>query len=171
MEDGKDECLYCQSCDQKFHRYCAGVALSEYKTYVPNGSSQFECFHCFKVHKESAVTDLKNCIEVLKAEIFELRSTVQVLSSRVEATEAENRKPEPPSWSHVVQRSKKWPLKQRQETADRESLPARPAGHANSDKRRTQKPSNSQRTVKADGARKIWGTLQGRRHQPKSGEA
>ena len=38
--------LHCQSCDQNFHRYCAGVALSEYKTYVPSGSSQFECFHC-----------------------------------------------------------------------------------------------------------------------------
>ena len=159
VEDGKDECLHCQSCDQKFHRHCAGVTLSEYKTYDPNGSSQFEGFHCFNVHKESAVTDLKNCIEVLKAEILELRSTVQVLSSTVEETEAENRKPEPPSWSHVVQRSKKWPLKQRQETADTESLPARPAGQANSDKRRTQKPSNSQRTVKAHGARKIWGTL------------
>ena len=144
VEDGKDECLHCQSCDQKFHRYFAGVSLSEYKTYAPNGSSQFECFHCFKVHKESAVTDLRNCIEILKAEIVELRSTVQVLSSRVEATEAENRKPEPPSWSQVVRRSKKRPLKQRQETADTESLPARPAGQANSDKRRTQKPSNSQ---------------------------
>ena len=160
VEDGKDECLHCQSCDQKFHRYCAGVALSEYKTYAPNGNSQFECFHCFKVHKESAVTDLRNCIEVLKAEILELRSTVQVLSSRVEATErAENRKPEPPSWSQIVRRSKKRPLKQRQETADTESLPTRPAGQANSDKRRTQKPSNSQKMVKADGARKIWGTL------------
>jgi len=50
-------------------------------------------------------------------------------------------------------------LKQRQETADTESLPARPAGQANSHKQRTQKPSNSQKTVKADGARKIWGTL------------
>ena len=46
--------------------------------------------NCFKVHKESAVTDLKNCIEVLKVEILELCSTVQVLSSRVEETEPEN---------------------------------------------------------------------------------
>ena len=73
VEDGKDECLPCQRCDQKFHRYCAGVALSEYKTYAPNGSSQFECYHYFKVHNKSAVTDLRNCIEVLKAEILELR--------------------------------------------------------------------------------------------------
>ena len=108
----EDECLHRQSCDQKFHRYYAGVALSGYKTYVPNGTSQFECFHYFKVHKESVVTDLKNCIELLKAEILELRSSVQVLSSRVEATEAENRKPEPPSWSQVVRHAKKRPLKQ-----------------------------------------------------------
>ena len=105
------------------------------------------------------MTDLTNCIEVLKAEIFELHSTVQVLSSMVEETEPENRKPEPPSWLQVVRRGKKRLLKQRQETTDTESLPARPAGQPNSDKWRSQKPSNSQKTVKADGARKIWSTL------------
>ena len=61
--------------NQKFHRYCAGAALTEYKMYE-NGSP-YECFHCYKVRNESTVTDLKDCIEALKSEILELRSTVQ----------------------------------------------------------------------------------------------
>ena len=104
VENSKDECLHCESCSQKFHRYCAGVTLSEHITCV-NGSS-YECLHCFKVRKEATVTDLKDCIAALKAEILELRSTVQELSSKVEAAEIENRKAEP-SWSHVVRRGKK----------------------------------------------------------------
>ena len=52
------------------------------------------------------MTDLKDCIAALKAEILELRSTVQELSSKVEAAEIENRKAEP-SWLHVVRRGKK----------------------------------------------------------------
>ena len=73
---------------QKFHRYYAWVTLTEYKTCVSNDSSQFECLHCFKVYKESVVTDLKNCIEVLKAEI--LNYTLRGRSTTEEATEAEN---------------------------------------------------------------------------------
>ena len=80
VENSKDECLHCESCSQKFHRYCAGVTLSEHITCV-NGSS-YECLHCFRVRKEATVTDLKDCIAALKAEILELRSTVQELSSK-----------------------------------------------------------------------------------------
>ena len=58
------------------------------------------------------MTDLKDCIAALKAEILELRSTVQELSSKVEAAEIESRKAEP-SWSHVVRRGKKRQQKQR----------------------------------------------------------
>ena len=101
VENSKDECLHCQSCSLKFHRYCAGATLSEHKTYV-NGSS----YECFRVRKEATVTDLKDCITALKAEILELRLTVQELSSKVEAAETENRKAEP-SWSQIVRRGKK----------------------------------------------------------------
>ena len=112
VENSKDECLHCQSCSQKFHRYCSGATLSEHKMYV-NGSF-YECFHCFKAHKEATVTDLKDYIAALKAEILELCLTVQELSSKVKAAETENRKAEP-SRSQVVWRGKKRQQKHRQE--------------------------------------------------------
>ena len=93
VENSKDKCLHCQSCSQKFHQYCAGATLSKHKMYV-NGSS-YECFHCFKARKEATVTDQKDCITALKAEILELRLTVQELSSKVEAAETETQKAEP----------------------------------------------------------------------------
>ena len=117
VENSKEESLQCQSYiyNQKFHRYCAGAALTEYKMY--ENVSPYECFHCYKVRNESTVTDLKDCIEALKSEILELRSTVQELSNKVEAAEAKNRKAEP-SWSQVsVRRGKKKPLKQKQGAA------------------------------------------------------
>ena len=142
VENSKDECPYCQSCSQKFHPYCAGAALSEHKMYV-NGSS-YECFHCFKGRKEATVTDLKDCIAALKAEILEVCLTVQELSSKVEAAETENRKVEP-SWSQVIRCGKKRQQKHRQEP--------QPA-------RQTLNPTRQARkSVQAVGARKIWGTL------------
>ena len=157
VENGKDASLDCQSCSQKFHRYCAGVALAEHKTYA-NGSP-YECFHCFKVHKESTVTELKDCIEALKAEILELRSTVQELSNKVEAVAAEKRKTDL-SWSQVVRRGK-----QRQETARSDTHPAKQTaapgqvGSLHPIESRTRKPANKRKSLKAEGARKIWGTL------------
>ena len=73
--------------------------LTEYKMYE-NGSP-YKCFHCYKVRNELTVADLKDCIEVLKSEILELRSTVQDLSNKFEAAKAKNHKAEP-SWSQVV---------------------------------------------------------------------
>ena len=93
------------------------------------------------------MTDLKDCIAALKAEILELRSTVQELSSKVEAAEIENRKAEP-SWSHVVRRGKKRQQKQRQEPQ-----PARQTLDP------TRQGDKTRKSVKAVGARKIWGTL------------
>lgn len=162
VENSKDESLQCQSCNQKFHRYCAGAALTEYKMYE-NGSP-YECFHCYKVRNESTVTDLKDCIEALKSEILELRSTVQELSNKVEAAEAKNRKAEP-SWSQVVRRGKKKPLKQKQGAAYAESQSTeqsrvtRQADCLTSNEPRARKLNNARKSVKAVGARKIWGTL------------
>ena len=93
------------------------------------------------------MTDLKDCIAALKAEILELRSTVQELSSKVEAAEIENRKAEP-SWSQVVRRGKKRQQKQRQGPQ-----PARQTLDP------TRQGDKTRKSVKAVGARKIWGTL------------
>ena len=92
------------------------------------------------------MTDLKDCIAALKAEILELRSTVQELSSKVEAAEIENRKAEP-SWSQVVRRGKKRQQKQRQGPQ-----PARQTLDP------TRQGDKTRKSVKAVGARKIWGT-------------
>ena len=156
VENSKDESLQCQSCNQKFHRYCAGAALTEYKMYE-NGSP-YEYFYCYKVHNESTVTDLKDCIEALKSEILELRSTVQELSNKVEAAEAKNRKTEP-SWSQVVRRGKKKPLKQKQGAAYAESQSTeqsrvtRQADCLTSNAPRARKLNNARKSVKAVGAR------------------
>ena len=81
--ENTDDVLRCWSCDQSFHRYCAGAALTEYKLHE-NGSP-YQCLHCYKANQDSLVAGLKVCIESFTAEVMALRSTVQELSAKPES--------------------------------------------------------------------------------------
>ena len=156
---GKDEPLHCQSCDQTTHRYCSGVTLTEYKAHGVN-DSPYECPHCFKVRQQATVTDLQDCIATLKAEIRELRSTVQELSNKVEASESKEVENESiATWSKVVRRGKRKKKSSQQEQV--QVAPTTANAHTTESQARATGliPKTRRKFITVPGSRRIWGTM------------
>lgn len=73
---GKDESLFCGGeCQQRVHRYCAGVSAQVYKGIMEKGTS-FLCYSCCLQKNRKDIVDLKNVVESLKGETAELRSAM-----------------------------------------------------------------------------------------------
>ena len=68
--EGKDEVLQCEGAYQQwFHRYCAGVSQSHFKT-LTTSDSPFVCLYCSRDLRQAALNQLQD--EALKTEVGEL---------------------------------------------------------------------------------------------------
>ena len=68
----KDEGLFCAGeCQQRLHRYCAGLSKPCYKSIIEKGTPFF-CFACCLARHR---IDLKDTVEHLKGEIADLKSS------------------------------------------------------------------------------------------------
>ncbi len=85
--NNKDDALQCEgSCQLWFHRYCAGVSLSHFKS-LANSSKPFVCLHCSQEHHQVVVNELKSEVASLKAEVAELREGVKAENTQALVTE------------------------------------------------------------------------------------
>ena len=70
--EGKDEALQCEgACQQWFHRYCAGVSQSHFKT-LTTSDSPFVCLYCSRDLRQAALNQLQDEVRALKTEVGEL---------------------------------------------------------------------------------------------------
>lgn len=71
--DDEEDALLCEgSCQKWFHRYCAGVSVSCYKT-LSTSSAPFVCWVCSQELHRAVVSQLQAEIAALKEEVSELR--------------------------------------------------------------------------------------------------
>ena len=71
---GKDELLFCGGvCQQRLHRYCAGVSAQVYKNLTSQGVP-FYCFACSLAKHREEIDSLKSTVEAMKIEIAQLKS-------------------------------------------------------------------------------------------------
>ena len=79
--DGKEQALFCDGvCKQWFHRYCAGVPLSWFKT-LSTSSTPFQCYSCCQVEHVKSVENLAAKISELQLEVGQLKNVVGDLKS------------------------------------------------------------------------------------------
>ena len=77
----KDDALLCAGvCQQRFHRYCAGVSTQVYKEITEAGSP-FYCYSCCLERHKEEISGLKDAVELLRREIAELKATSSPSSS------------------------------------------------------------------------------------------
>ena len=83
----KDEHLFCSGdCQQRLHRYCAGVSLKCYKEL--NGNSDvFYCFVCSERRNKKVIATLTGTVELLRQDISDLKSSL----SRVQPLSEDDR--------------------------------------------------------------------------------
>ena len=78
----KDETLFCAGvCQQRLHRYCAGVSTQVYKEIIEAGSP-FYCYSCCLDRQRKEISGLKDVMELLRQEIAELKASSSHLSSQ-----------------------------------------------------------------------------------------
>ena len=71
----KDEGLFCAGeCQQRLHRYCAGLSKPCYKSIIEKGTPFF-CFACCLARHRIEIDALKDTVEHLKGEIADLKSS------------------------------------------------------------------------------------------------
>ena len=71
--DNKEDALQCEgSCQLWFHRYCAGVSLSHFKS-LASSDKPFVCLLCSQERHQVAVNELKSEVAALRTEVAELR--------------------------------------------------------------------------------------------------
>ena len=184
--EGKEDAVQCEgSCQAWLHRRCAGVPCSYFKRDLINSSTPFVCAHCSRKTHQTAVGQLQNEVEALRAGVAELRAaleaarsgnassnaTIVALASEVQQikvamsdapstlTQAGNTGSQV-SWSKVVRRGK-WRPRPRQLPKD--SNPAQAPVTPNltkSPSARSSRPSYVPKDrIQVKGARKIWGTF------------
>ena len=79
--DGKDQALFCEGlCQGWFHRYCAGVSILHFDA-LSSSSEPFQCAGCFQKHCTTEIANLKTTISSLRAEVAELRETLDGVGS------------------------------------------------------------------------------------------
>lgn len=76
------EALNCSACGVWLHRYCAGIPTSHFATIV----SSFICAACSLTSSKSVILELRGEIDALKAEIIELRATMEDMKLKQQAS-------------------------------------------------------------------------------------
>ena len=145
--DEKEDAVLCEgSCQKWFHRYCAGISLTCFRS-LSNSSTPFVCWLCSQELHRTIVSQVQAEITALREEVVELRK--------------DTRKIDRLQWSKVVAQNAG---RNRTSELDREAHssstePMQP-GHrpANSGRRQRTRQRENNAKVKLDGKRKIWGT-------------
>ena len=83
--DGKEDALQCEgSCGSWYHRYCAGVSLTSFRE-LSNSSTPFVCSQ--KAH-ETTVVQLQSEVDLLRAEVAELRAALHCKNVMISLTQS-----------------------------------------------------------------------------------
>ena len=151
----KNEALNCSVCNVWLHCYCAGVPRSRY----PDIASSYVCIPCSLNSHATVVSELKNEISCLKAEMVELKAALDLANKKLDSATASpdcmqnsTRNIAENGWSTVVKRGGR----QRQANANTGSTSSH---HWTS--KTLQTANNTQKSiskVKVAGARRVWGT-------------
>ena len=122
VED-KEDALQCEgTCQLWFHRYCAGVSQSLFKS-LAGDDKPFICLHCSQESHHATVNELQSEVAALRAEVVELRAALEAIRSNADNSnaiaslmeEVEQLKAQPSRgkqagtaqlWSHVVRKGK-----------------------------------------------------------------
>ena len=82
--DDKEDALQCEgTCQLWFHRYCAGVSQSLFKS-LANDDKPFVCLHCSQERHHVTVNELQSEVVALRAEVAELRAVLEAFRSNGE---------------------------------------------------------------------------------------
>ena len=115
IED-RDEALLCEgTCDRWLHRYCAGVTEMQYEA-LQDSTLPFLCCICSQVKQAAVIKDMQEKIDLLIAEVTELRSTVSVLKAQIASQKSTNGEApkadatEDNMWTEVVRHGKTRPV-------------------------------------------------------------
>ena len=159
----KNEALNCSICNVWLHCYCAGVPRNRYSDIA----SSYVCIPCSLASHRTVVSELKNEIASLRAEVVVLKDALNLANKKLDAvaaTQADTHKMRNSiannRWSTVVKRGTQI---RRQTTAGSETtasshIPTRTPqtateGEQHASSHNTQKPK-----VRVPGARRVWGT-------------
>ena len=183
-----EEVLQCEgNCRLHMHRYCAGLAKTQYEELVAS-STPFVCLVCTQRLHKAEVLALQNELASLKSELVELRSTIANPSSPQLAPLAEHGKTSPSVNSHgdelralreevdkiaaVINveprnyakaaatyptRPKRGPALKRQSRP--KGTPGLNRGTTTTDDSPSKRMHAPRQMEKVEGARKMWGTL------------
>jgi len=84
------EAIFCESrCDAWLHRQCAGLSQSLYKVYQ-DGDDPFHCPHCRLSIQEHLLQDMKSTIESLSKQVSELKAEIPQLRNTVDSPSSVN---------------------------------------------------------------------------------
>ena len=161
----------CSVCKEAAHRYCAGVSLTEFSSITDE--SPYVCALCFKTSTTRQMAEMKNCIEALRAEVAELRTTLTQLDSQLQS-QSKHGSSDKSSWSEVVKKKSRATPDQRVMPLNRgraESRSSQPRRQRDGQRQRSpqrnsrvtsenrNRPRAAELTkVQVSGVRKVWGT-------------
>ena len=162
IED-RDDALLCEgSCDKWLHRYCAGVTETQYEA-LQDSTLPFLSFICSQLKQATVIKVMQAKIDMLTAEVTELRSTVSDLNVQISSLKSPNKEPSKAdamdgnTWTEVVRRGRRQVVTDTAGSRSKyQSLANRHSQQQISAPRRTQRPMQG---VSVPGARRIWGTL------------
>ena len=105
-----NEALNCSVCNVWLHCYCAGVTRNRYSDIA----SSYVCIPCSLASHKTVVSELKNEIACLKAEVVELKAALDLANEKLDtqsaSAEARNstQNVTENGWSTVVRKGGRW---------------------------------------------------------------